>query len=151
MNQEHEPSILTESVGVLELSCRSANCLANTNIQTIGELVRTTASTLLKTKNFGRKSLKEIEDKLATGGLQLAQNVATATSVRNRDAFRFAVNYIRLLFDENDTGSRVAYFELLSSVDEKKMRAIFNSRARWSSNYGTFLEQLAKVTNSEDE
>jgi DNA-directed RNA polymerase subunit alpha len=66
---------LFKSVEEFELSVRSANCLQNANIQFIGELVQKTESDLLKTKNFGRKSLKEIKDKLSELGLQLGMHL----------------------------------------------------------------------------
>jgi DNA-directed RNA polymerase subunit alpha len=54
----------------LELSVRSYNCLKNANIQTIGDLVQKTEAEMLRTKNFGRKSLNEIKEIL--GGLGLS-------------------------------------------------------------------------------
>ena len=62
---------LDRSVEELELSVRSYNCLKNANITTIRELVQKTESEMLKTKNFGRKSLNEIKEILATMGLGL--------------------------------------------------------------------------------
>jgi DNA-directed RNA polymerase subunit alpha len=62
---------LFRSVDELELSVRSANCLQNANITLIGELVQKTEQDMLKTKNFGRKSLKEIKEILSTMGLGL--------------------------------------------------------------------------------
>jgi DNA-directed RNA polymerase subunit alpha len=62
---------LFRSVDELELSVRSANCLQNANIRYIGELVQRTESEMLKTKNFGRKSLNEIKEVLASMGLSL--------------------------------------------------------------------------------
>ncbi len=62
---------LDRSVEELELSVRSYNCLKNANIQTIRELVQKTESEMLKTKNFGRKSLNEIKDILSKMGLSL--------------------------------------------------------------------------------
>src|SRR6185369_11908343 len=62
---------LCRSVDDLELSVRSANCLQNANITLIGELVQKTEQDMLKTKNFGRKSLKEIKEILSTMGLGL--------------------------------------------------------------------------------
>lgn len=59
----------------LELSVRSANCLQNANIQLIGELVQRTEQDMLKTKNFGRKSLKEIKEILGTMGLSLGMKL----------------------------------------------------------------------------
>lgn len=61
--------ILMRSVEDLELSVRSANCLKNAGINTIGELVQKTEAEMLKTKNFGRKSLSEIKDILNEYGL----------------------------------------------------------------------------------
>jgi DNA-directed RNA polymerase subunit alpha len=66
---------LFRSVDELELSVRSANCLQNANIQLIGELVQRTEQDMLKTKNFGRKSLKEIKEILGTMGLSLGMKL----------------------------------------------------------------------------
>lgn len=66
---------LFKSVEEFELSVRSANCLQNANISYIGELVQKTEADLLKTKNFGRKSLKEIKDKLSELGLTLGMHI----------------------------------------------------------------------------
>ena len=59
---------LGKSVDEMELSVRSYNCLKNANIRTIGELVQKTEAEMLKTKNFGRKSLNEIKEILAQHG-----------------------------------------------------------------------------------
>ena len=66
---------LFRSVDELELSVRSANCLQNANITLIGELVQRTEQDMLKTKNFGRKSLKEIKEILGTMGLGLGMKL----------------------------------------------------------------------------
>jgi DNA-directed RNA polymerase subunit alpha len=66
---------LNKSVDELELSVRSYNCLKNANIKTIGELVQKTESEMLKTKNFGRKSLNEIKEILAGMGLSLGMKL----------------------------------------------------------------------------
>ena len=66
---------LNRSVDELELSVRSYNCLKNANIQTLGELVQKSESEMLKTKNFGRKSLNEIKEILTTMGLSLGMRV----------------------------------------------------------------------------
>src|SRR5499426_2809052 len=66
---------LNKSVDELELSVRSYNCLKNANIRTIGELVIKTEAEMLKTKNFGRKSLNEIKEILAGMGLSLGMKV----------------------------------------------------------------------------
>ena len=69
-----EKSVLWEKLGKsvdeMELSVRSYNCLKNANIRTIGELVQKTEAEMLKTKNFGRKSLNEIKEILS--GMDLA-------------------------------------------------------------------------------
>jgi DNA-directed RNA polymerase subunit alpha len=66
---------LFRSVDELELSVRSANCLQQANIKTIGDLVQRTEAEMLKTKNFGRKSLKEIKEILAEMGLSLGMRL----------------------------------------------------------------------------
>ncbi len=66
---------LYRSVEELELSVRSANCLKNANIRYIGELVQKTEAEMLKTKNFGRKSLNEIKEVLAEMGLTLGMKL----------------------------------------------------------------------------
>jgi DNA-directed RNA polymerase subunit alpha len=66
---------LFRSVEELELSVRSANCLQNANIHLIGELVQKSEGEMLKTKNFGRKSLKEIKEILVDMGLTLGMKI----------------------------------------------------------------------------
>jgi len=66
---------LNRSVDELELSVRSYNCLKNADIRTIGELVQKTETEMLKTKNFGRKSLNEIKEILHGMGLTLGMDV----------------------------------------------------------------------------
>jgi len=92
INFEEEPSGLEEkameelpvlnenlyrSVNELELSVRAANCLRNANIRFIGELVQRTEQEMLKTKNFGRKSLNEIKEILQEMGLHLGMKLET--------------------------------------------------------------------------
>ncbi len=66
---------LDKSVEELELSVRSYNCLKNANIRTIRELVGKTEAEMLKTKNFGRKSLNEIKEILTSMGLSLGMRL----------------------------------------------------------------------------
>lgn len=66
---------LFRSVDDLELSVRSANCLKNANIRYIGELVTRSEAEMLKTKNFGRKSLNEIKEILSEMGLGLGMKI----------------------------------------------------------------------------
>jgi DNA-directed RNA polymerase subunit alpha len=75
---QSEPSLnenLFRSVDELELSVRSANCLKNADIRYIGELVQKTEAEMLRTKNFGRKSLNEIKEILAEMGLTLGMRL----------------------------------------------------------------------------
>lgn len=76
--ERNEPSIdkrFLKKVDELELSVRSQNCLKNDNIVYIGDLVRKTEGEMLKTPNFGRKSLNEIKDVLASMGLRFGMEV----------------------------------------------------------------------------
>ncbi len=66
---------LKRSVEELELSVRSYNCLKNADIKTIGELVQKTEAEMLKTKNFGRKSLNEIKEILSEMGLSFGMKL----------------------------------------------------------------------------
>jgi DNA-directed RNA polymerase subunit alpha len=66
---------LKRSVDELELSVRSYNCLKNANIRNIGELVQKSEAEMLKTRNFGRKSLNEIKEILETLGLTLGMKL----------------------------------------------------------------------------
>jgi DNA-directed RNA polymerase subunit alpha len=72
---DKQNEILNRSVEELELSVRSYNCLKNANIQTIAELVQKTEAEMLRTKNFGRKSLNEIKEILANMGLSLGMRI----------------------------------------------------------------------------
>jgi DNA-directed RNA polymerase subunit alpha len=86
-DEEEEPTAVTEeqaeewnenlfrTVDELELSVRSANCLQNANIKFIYELVEKTEADLLKTKNFGRKSLNEVKEVLTEMGLSLGMKL----------------------------------------------------------------------------
>ncbi len=78
---------LFRSVNELELSVRAANCLKNANIKTIADLVQKTEVEMLKTKNFGKKSLNEIKEILSEMGLNLGIRVdSMATPVgRSKD------------------------------------------------------------------
>jgi len=71
---------LDKSVEELELSVRSYNCLKNANIRTIRELVQKTEGEMLKTKNFGRKSLNEIKEILSGMGLSLGMRLDQPTA-----------------------------------------------------------------------
>jgi len=75
LSTESVNNMLGKSVEELELSVRANNCLRNANITTIGELVQRTEAELMKTKNFGKKSLQEIKDELARIGLSLGMRI----------------------------------------------------------------------------
>ena len=77
-SKEEKPKLsehLFKTVDALELSVRAANCLENANIKYIGELVTKSENDMLKTKNFGRKSLNEIKDILIEMGLTLGMKI----------------------------------------------------------------------------
>jgi DNA-directed RNA polymerase subunit alpha len=67
--------LLLKKVDELELSVRSANCLKNDNIVYIGDLIQKTEAEMLRTPNFGRKSLNEIKEVLSGMGLHLGMDV----------------------------------------------------------------------------
>jgi DNA-directed RNA polymerase subunit alpha len=77
---------LLRPVDELELSVRSANCLQNANIRYIGDLVQKTEAEMLKTKNFGRKSLKEIKDLLVGMELSLGMKLENWPPPQLREA-----------------------------------------------------------------
>jgi len=70
--------MLAKPIEELDLSVRSANCLKNANIRTLGDLVQRTEREMLSTKNFGRKSLDEIKDVLASLGLSFGMTRVAA-------------------------------------------------------------------------
>jgi DNA-directed RNA polymerase subunit alpha len=76
---------LLRPVSELELSVRSANCLKNANITYIGELVQKTEAEMLKTKNFGRKSLNEIKNILEEMGLSLGMKLDNFPMLKKPD------------------------------------------------------------------
>ena len=67
--------IMLRPVDELELTVRSANCLKNDNIVYIGDLIQKTEAEMLRTPNFGRKSLNEIKEVLSGMGLHLGMDV----------------------------------------------------------------------------
>ena len=70
-DEERIRTLLSTPVEELELSVRSSNCLKNANIRTIGDLTRKTEDEIAKTRNFGKKSLLEIKEKLLEWNLAL--------------------------------------------------------------------------------
>jgi DNA-directed RNA polymerase subunit alpha len=80
--QEITNEDLNRSVEELELTVRSANCLKAANIKTIGDLIQKSENEMLETKNFGRKSLKEIRDILTRMGLSLGMTLEEANRVK---------------------------------------------------------------------
>ncbi len=80
--EEKEPSgldaVLARRIDELDLSVRSANCLKNANIHTLRDLVRRAEKEMLETKNFGKKSLEEVQEILGKLGLHLGMDVAEA-------------------------------------------------------------------------
>ena len=75
-------ALLGKSVEELELSVRSANCLRAARIRTLGDLVQKTEQEMLQYRNFGKKSLKEIEDLIEGMGLAFGMDVSKYLGVR---------------------------------------------------------------------
>jgi DNA-directed RNA polymerase subunit alpha len=84
--------LLNMSVNEIELSVRAANCLNNANITTVGQLAMKTEAEMLKYRNFGKKSLNEIKEKLAGLGLTLGMNIDQSLLELPRDEVRPANN-----------------------------------------------------------
>ena len=78
--------LLNMSVNEIELSVRAANCLNNANITTVGQLAIKSEAEMLKYRNFGKKSLNEIKDKLTGLGLSLGANI-DASLIDSKDDF----------------------------------------------------------------
>jgi len=74
--------MLEKSVEELELSVRSSNCLRAAEIKSIGDLVQKSEPEMLKYRNFGRKSLKEIQDILSEMGLHFGMDITPYTELR---------------------------------------------------------------------
>ncbi len=83
-DDEKLKSILNTPVEELELSVRSSNCLENAHIKTIGDLIIKSEDDMVKTKNFGKKSLGEIQNKLDNYGLSLGMSNMTASEMKER-------------------------------------------------------------------
>ena len=77
---------LNISVNEIELSVRAANCLNNANITTVGELAQKTEAEMLKYRNFGKKSLNEIKQKLSELGLTLGMTFDAELLKKNADS-----------------------------------------------------------------
>jgi DNA-directed RNA polymerase subunit alpha len=71
--------LLSKSVDILDLSVRAKNCLDSENLQTLGDLVQLTESDILKVRNFGKTSLKEVKTKLTALGLSLGMQLEART------------------------------------------------------------------------
>ncbi len=82
--------LLNMSVNEIELSVRAANCLNNANITTVGQLAMKTESEMLKYRNFGKKSLNEIKDKLSSLQLSLGMNIDPALLEAPKDEMKLA-------------------------------------------------------------
>ena len=142
---------LDKSVEELELSVRSYNCLKNANIRTLRELVQKTEGEMLKTKNFGRKSLNEIKDILATMGLSLGMRLdATAaqrlarTSSSRRDRGQSCVTELHI---ENWAGSRSIASRCSATRPSAlhRARADPDDRARRAKELRPFVERIISV------
>jgi len=79
---------LDKSIDELELSVRSYNCLINSDIKTVKELIQKTEAEILKTRNFGRKSLNEIKEVLSSMGLRLGMTPEEIAAIESQQAKR---------------------------------------------------------------
>ena len=120
---------LDKSVEELELSVRSYNCLKNANIRTIRELVQKTEGEMLKTKNFGRKSLNEIKEILHSMGLSLGMRIDqpaasqwSKTPMRHRVAHRKLgrVTEHRIAMLRNQATALIRYEHIETTVPKAK-------------------------------
>ena len=111
---------LERSVDELELSVRSSNCLRQAEIRTIGDLVQKTEAEMLKYRNFGRKSLKEIEDVLTTMGLSLGMEVPSAYSGRARMAAPEAIGAATPMDDDELLSMDEDEFEPVAEENEEE-------------------------------
>ena len=99
--------LLNMSVNEIELSVRAANCLNNANITTVGQLAMKTESEMLKYRNFGKKSLNEIKEKLVQHGLSLGMQfdskllAAPGSSPRLRDSDEPRATDLQALISHN--------------------------------------------------
>ena len=99
--------LLNMSVNEIELSVRAANCLNNANITTVGQLAMKTESEMLKYRNFGKKSLNEIKEKLVQHGLSLGMQFdpkllsAPGSSPRLRDSDEPRATDLQALISHN--------------------------------------------------
>ena len=115
---------LDKSVEELELSVRSYNCLKNANIRTIRELVQKTEPEMLKTKNFGRKSLNEIKEILSSMGLSLGMKLDQPTrGVPTCDWSQLT----RTVTQDTDMRHRLAHRKLGRTSDHR--RALLRNQA----------------------
>jgi DNA-directed RNA polymerase subunit alpha len=96
---DHIRKILNTPVDELELSVRSSNCLKNANIKTIGELTRKTEDDIARTRNFGKKSLQEIKEKLKEWNLSLG--------ITDLNVLKNARMELKVKETENETQERV--------------------------------------------
>ncbi|HEX9744381.1 MAG TPA: DNA-directed RNA polymerase subunit alpha [bacterium] len=80
-----QDSVLSQSVDILDLPIRPANCLRKIGVHTIGELIQTPETELLKIRNFGEKSLREIQERLDPYGLELSTGARRRRGNRKKE------------------------------------------------------------------
>src|SRR5205085_9119490 len=80
-----EPKAPDARIEELDFSVRTYNCLKKANIQTVADLVKTSEEDLMNIRNFGRKSLVEVQDKLSQFGLGLAGSPGPSAAVASRN------------------------------------------------------------------
>lgn len=129
---EERAEILCQPVNILNLSVRSYNCLRNKGINTIGELVKIKPEDLLNTKNFGRKSLREITGKLSRYNLELGSEIGTTINqnpaVFIKEKFKQSVGVLNLSVRATNCLKRVnvATVDQLAQLSDHELLALPN-------------------------
>jgi DNA-directed RNA polymerase subunit alpha len=109
--------LLNMSVNEIELSVRAANCLNNANITSVGQLAMKTEGEMLRYRNFGKKSLTEIKEKLSELGLSLGMKIDSALLDPNPGGVSLLARSSTFKDDEDDA-SADDFAKLIGAVDE---------------------------------
>jgi Bacterial RNA polymerase, alpha chain C terminal domain/Sigma-70 factor, region 1.1/Tetratricopeptide repeat len=143
---------LLKKVDELELSVRSANCLKNDNIVYIGDLIQKTEPEMLRTPNFGRKSLNEMKEVLASMGLHLGMEVPNWPP-ENIEEAADAAQYFRsgkTYFQNNDWDLAIADFTKAIELDPNKDASYYAIRGEAYTIQGEFDRAIADFTKAID-
>ena len=103
------------SVNEIELSVRAANCLNNANITSVGQLAMKTEAEMLRYRNFGKKSLTEIKEKLAELGLSLGMKFDAALLEANPGGVSLLARGGSIMDDEDEDAGVASFTSLIDS------------------------------------